>query len=181
MGRSWRVDETYLKIRGEWCYLHHAVDRSGKTVDFHLGTRRDTAAAKVFFTKAAKSQGAPQTITLDGYATSHCAVRELKADGVLPEDTRVRSSVCLNDLIEQDHRAVKQRIGPVLGFKRFGNAAVTIAGIELMHCIRKGRFALGHPGVRASKVERRLPSGAQCSEPVGERNSCTTRSRVPHR
>src|SRR6476619_3390558 len=85
VGRSWRVDETYVKIRGEWCYLYRAVDRAGRTVDFRLSTRRNVAAAKAFFRKAMKSQlCAPETITLDGYAASHRAVRELKADGSLP-------------------------------------------------------------------------------------------------
>src|SRR6267154_1520953 len=111
VGRSWRVDETYVKIRGEWCYLYRAVDRAGRTVDFRLSAKRDIAAAKAFFRKALKGQQrAPQTITLDGYAASHRAVRELKADGSLPADTNLRSSKYLNNLIEQDHRGVKQHI-----------------------------------------------------------------------
>src|SRR6267143_5794532 len=82
VGQSWRVDETYVKNRGEWCYLYRAVDRPGGTVDFRLSPRRDAAAAKVFFRKAIKChQRCPRIITLDGYATSHRAVRELKADG----------------------------------------------------------------------------------------------------
>ena len=89
----------------------------------------------------------PQTITLDGYAASHRAVRELKTDGSLPADTKLRSSKYLNNLIEQDHRSVKQRIAVMLGLKRFQNAATTIAGIELMHRIRKGQFGLGRLGV----------------------------------
>jgi transposase-like protein len=79
---------------------------------------------------------------LDGYAASHRAVREMKADGQMPADTKLRSSKYLNNLIEQDHRGVKSRIGPMLGFKRFKTAAVTIAGIELLHRIRKGQFNL---------------------------------------
>jgi transposase-like protein len=142
-GRSWRVDETYVKIRGEWVYLYRAVDRDGKTVDFRLSARRDVAAAKAFFRKAIKTRGcAPRTITLDGYAASHRAVREMKADGTLPDDTKLRSSKYLNNLIEQDHRGVKLRLRPMLGFKRFSTAAITIAGIELLRRIHKDQFNL---------------------------------------
>jgi transposase-like protein len=143
-GPSWRVDETYVKIRGQWVYLYRAVDRAGKTVDFRLSSRRDVAAAKAFFRKAVKTQGStPTTITLDGYAASHRAVREMQADGQLAAVTTLRSSKYLNNLIEQDHRGVKLRIGPMLGFKRFRTAAITIAGIELLRRIHKGQFNLG--------------------------------------
>ena len=143
VGLSWRVDETYVKIRGEWCYLYRAVDRAGKTVDFRLSAKRDVAAANAFIGKAVKSHGVPQTITLDGYAASHRAVREMKADGLLPKGTKCRSSKYLNNQVEQDHRGVKLRIGPMLGFKRFKTAEITIAGIELMRKIHKGQFNLG--------------------------------------
>src|ERR1700732_2733245 len=107
------------------------------------------APEPAFFRKAIKrQQRCPQTITLDGYAASHRAVRELKADGWLPANTKLRSSKYLNNLVEQDHRGVKQRIAVMLGFKEFGNAAITIAGIELLHRIRKGQFRLGRLGVQ---------------------------------
>ena len=111
-------------------------------MDFRLSARRDVVAAKAFFRKAIKGQGSsPRTITLDGYAASHRAVREMKAE--LPADTKLRSSKYLNNLIEQDHRGVKLRIGPMLGFKWFRTAAVTIAGIELLRRIHKKQFNLG--------------------------------------
>lgn len=142
-GRSWRVDETYVKIRGKWTYLYRAVDREGQSVDFRLCANRDVKAAKAFFRKALKTQGrAPLSITLDGYAASHRAVRELPQHNPCWEDTRLRSSRYLNNMIEQDHRGVKSRIKPMLGFKVFDCAAVTIAGVELLHRIRKGQFNL---------------------------------------
>ena len=73
VGDSWRVDETYLKIRGQWVYLYRAVDKQGRTVDFLLSKRRDVAAAERFFSRATKQHGAPRVITVDGYAASHRA------------------------------------------------------------------------------------------------------------
>jgi transposase-like protein len=141
---SWRVDETYVKIKGRWTYLYRAVDKQGKTVDFLLRAKRDVAAAKAFFRRAFKSQGRlPQKITLDGYQASHRAAGEFLEQHEGGARTTIRSSKYLNNLIEQDHRSVKLRLGPMLGFKLFRRASITIAGIELMHRIRKGQFRLG--------------------------------------
>ena len=142
VGNSWRVDETYIKVRGQWVYLYRAVDKEGRTVDFLLSKRRDVATAKRFFSRAAKQHGAPRVITLDGYAASHRAVDKLKTSGILPRCVQVRSCKYLNNVVEQDHRRIKPRIRPMLGFKRFETAAVTIRGIELAEKIKKQQFNL---------------------------------------
>jgi transposase-like protein len=114
VGRSWRADETYVKIRGDRCYLYPAVDRAGRTVDSRLSAKRDVAAAKAFFRKAIKGQhDAPQTITLDGYAASHRTVRDLKAEGLLPAETKLRSSKYLNNPIRMrtKHKVRRRRGG----------------------------------------------------------------------
>jgi transposase-like protein len=134
------VDETYIKVRGRWTYLYRAVDKQGLTVDFLLSQCRDIAAAKRFFTHAVQRQGAPERITLDGYPATHAVVAELKASRVIHPEAKVWTSKYLNNIIEQDHRRVKQRIYPMLGFKRFRNAAIAITGIELAQKIRKGQF-----------------------------------------
>ena len=115
VGDSWRVPETYLKIRGQWVYLYRAVDKAGRTVDFLLSRRRDMSAAKRFFSRATKQHGAPRVITLDGYAASHQAVAKLKTSGILPRRGQVRSCKYLNNVIKQDHRRIKQRVRPMLG------------------------------------------------------------------
>src|SRR5947208_3199975 len=102
VGGSWRCDETYIKVKGEWVYLYRAVDKAGKTVDFHLSRKRDVNAAKAFLRKAMKQQRIPAKITLDAYAASHRAVAELKREVELPKRVRERSRKCLNKKVEQD-------------------------------------------------------------------------------
>jgi transposase-like protein len=115
------------------------VDKAGQTVDFRLSSKRDVTAAKAFFKKAIRHEGRPpHTITLDG----HRAVREMRTDGLLSKCMKLRSSKYLNNLIEQDHRGIKSRTRPMLGFKNFASAAITIAGIELLRRIHKDQFAL---------------------------------------
>jgi transposase-like protein len=144
VAQSWRVDETYVKIKGRWTYLYRAVDKEGKTVDFLLRAKRDSAAAKAFFRRAFRRQGRrPHKITLDGYQASHRAAKEALGEHSEGNQCNIRPSKYLNNLIEQDHRSIKLRLGPMLGFKTFRRAATTIAGIELIHRIRKGQFKLG--------------------------------------
>jgi transposase-like protein len=98
---SWRVDETYIKVAGEWTYLYRAVDQNGNTVDFFLSKRRDVTAAKTFFRKALRKHGDPLSITLDAYAASHRAVQELKNSGeIFHQKMRVRSCAYLNNIVE---------------------------------------------------------------------------------
>jgi transposase-like protein len=104
VGGSWRMDETYIRVKGEWMYLYRAVDKAGQTVDFFLSRQRDVNAAKAFLRKALKGQRLPTKITLDAYAASHRALSDLKQSGELPSRVLVRTSKYLNNLIEQDHR-----------------------------------------------------------------------------
>ena len=152
VGGSWRCDETYIKVKGEWIYLYRAVDKAGKTVDFYLSRKRDVNAAKAFLRKAMKGQRIPTKITLDGYAASHRAVANLKETGELPRRVRVRSSKYLNNVIEQDHRRVKGRLRPMLGLKSFRTAAVVIGGIELAEKIKKDQFKIGKLGGRTARM-----------------------------
>jgi len=137
------MDETYIKVHGQWVYLYRAVDKAGQTVDFVLSRNRDVNVAKSFLRSAIENARVSTKFTLDAYAASHRAVREMKEDGELPCRTKIRSSQYLNNLVEQDHRRVKQRIRPMLGFKRFDNAAVTVSGVELAKKIKKGQYKTG--------------------------------------
>src|SRR6266481_1806106 len=128
VGDSRRVDETYLKIKGQWVSIGPWIKWAAP--DFLLSRRRDIAAAKRFFSRATRQHGVPRVITLDGYAASHRAVAKLKEVGTLPRRVRVRSCKYLNNVVDQDHRRIKQRIRPMIGFKRFDTATVTIRGIE---------------------------------------------------
>src|SRR2546426_10674438 len=120
-----------------------AVVIDERPVDFLLSNRRDVAAAKGFFCKAIRQNGTPRVITLDAYAASHRALRELKCEGSMPRRVRIRSSKYLNNIVEHDHRRIKQRIVPMLGFKRFDTATITISGIELAEKIKKAQFKIG--------------------------------------
>jgi transposase-like protein len=100
VGGSWRCDETYVNGKGRWTYLYRAVDKQGRTVDFLLTSNRDVTAAKRFFQKAINGNGTPRVITLDAYAASHRAIRELRAEGKMPKRVRVRSSKYLNNGVE---------------------------------------------------------------------------------
>lgn len=147
VGTSWRVDETYISIRGRWHYLYRAVDKHGKTIDFLLRRDRGIAAAQALFRKALISVAprVPRKITLDGHVPSRRALWLLRREHPCWRNVKVRTNRYLNNIIEQDHRAIKRRCASMAGFKSLANASVTIAGIELAHRIRKQQFRLGQP------------------------------------
>ncbi len=149
------MDETYIRVAGEWTYLYRAVDGDGRTVDFFLSKRRDVHAAKVLFRHALRKHGDPLSITLDAYAATHRAIHELKESGeIFYQKMRVRSCAYLNNVIEQDHRRVKKRVQPMLGFQSFDNAWVVIGGIEFAEKIKKQQYDLRRiGGAKASYAE----------------------------
>jgi transposase-like protein len=142
---SWRMDETAIRVRGKSTYLYRAVDKHGKSVDSLLREDRGIVAAQAFFRKAVATQRStwPRKVTLDGHAASHRAVRLLGDEDPRWKSVLVRSCRYLNNIVEQDHRAIKRRCASMLGFKSFETAATTLAGIELAHRIHKQQFSLG--------------------------------------
>jgi transposase-like protein len=140
VGRSWRMDETYIKVKGVWKYLYRAVDKEGRTVDFLLAAHRDVAAARRFFEKAMRANDAPEKIAMDKSGANKAAIGEINGGMAVP--ITVRQVKYLNNIVEQDHRAIKRVTRPMLGFKSFRAAGNVLAGIELMHMIRKGQFVI---------------------------------------
>ncbi len=138
VGSSWRMDETYVKVKGRWKYLYRAVDKTGGTVDFLLTAKRDRKAALRFLRKAIGQHGIPEKITIDKSGANTAALESYNAEH--EADIEIRQIKYLNNIVEQDHRSVKRVVRPMLGFKSFRSAASTIAGIELMHMIRKGQM-----------------------------------------
>src|SRR5437764_13939736 len=139
--RSWRVDETYVRVAGQWTYLYRAVDSTGETIDFMLSPKRDAIAAKHFLQLALWRTGQirPRVINVDGHAAYPQAIAKLKASGELGQHCRCRPVTYPNNVLEQDHRFVKKRIAASLWFRSIDGAISTIAGYEAMNMIRKGQ------------------------------------------
>jgi transposase-like protein len=142
IGKSWRMDETYIKVKGQWVYYYRAVDKENQTIDFFLSPTRDTQAAQAFFEKAIGSSGKPEKVNMDKSGANLAGLERVNQS--LPENQQiiVRQVKYLNNLIEQDHRGIKRIVKPMLGFKSLLCAAATLAGIELYHMIRKGQNTL---------------------------------------
>ncbi len=138
---SWRVDETYILVKGKQKYLYRAVDSQGNTLDFLLTAKRDALAAKRFFRKTLKAihTSTPRVITVDKNPAYPKAIKELKAAKKLPEEVKLRQSKYLNNIVEQDHRGIKRLVKPGMGFGSFNTARRTIRGYEIMNMVRKGQ------------------------------------------
>src|ERR1041385_6945500 len=151
----WRVDETYVRVAGEWTYLYRAVDGRGATVEFYLTRTRDVESAKLFLRKAMADQRLlpPVMMVTDGNPTYPIAVRELQREKKLPLSCRLRISHSENNLIEQDHRGIQRRADAKQHFRSFGGATHTIAGYEAMHMVRKGQVSEGKRGDAVAQAQ----------------------------
>lgn len=146
VNNSWRMDETYLKVKGEDVYLYRAVDKFGDTVDFMVSRKRDKKAALDFFQKAIGQHGMPEKVTMDKSGANKAGIDTINLFLAIISVTlqiifqiTVRQIKYLNNIIEQDHRAVKKITRPMMGFKSMASAEATIAGIELHHMLKKGQ------------------------------------------
>jgi putative transposase len=143
---KWHIDETYIKVRGQWRYLYRAIDSNGDTVEFWFSERRNLAAAKRFLSRAMKRHGRPERIVIDGSQTNREAILSCDVTDRLQDRSRrklkpirILQSAYLNNRIEQDHRAIKRRVRPMMGFKSMTSARVILGGIEMVHMMRKGQ------------------------------------------
>ncbi|MCL6270751.1 IS6 family transposase [Sansalvadorimonas sp. 2012CJ34-2] len=141
VGNSWRMDETYIKVKGQDHYLYRAVDKEGNTIDFLLTKKRDTKAAKAFFRKAIRQNGPPGKVAIDKSGANNYALVSINTK-LKDNDPKIiiYQSNYLNNIVEQDHRFVKRLTRPMMQFKNFKTAKATLAGIELSHMLRKGQY-----------------------------------------
>ena len=137
---DYNIDETYIKVKGQWYYLYRAVDKTGQTIDFLLTAQRDEAAALRFLKKAIRRHGVPEKITIDGSAANEAAIKRYNEEHGTA--IAIRKVKYLNNIVEQDHRGVKRITRPMLGFKAFDAAQSTLVGIELMHMIKKRQLVV---------------------------------------
>lgn len=139
---SWRMDETYVKVKGDWVYLYRAVDTEGNTIDFLLCKNRDKKAAKRFFKKAIQNNGVPLKINIDKSGANTAALEEINKERVKAGERpiEVRRIKYLNNIVEQDHRFIKRLTRPMMGFQSFISAGITLAGIEVVRMIKKGQL-----------------------------------------
>ncbi|WP_243526965.1 IS6 family transposase [Bacillus pseudomycoides] len=150
---SWRVDETYVKVKGQWMYLYRSVDSKGNTIDFYLSKTRDHKAAKRFFKKALRSFHVSKlrVITVDKNPAYPMAIEELKKEKKMPVGIQIRQVKYLNNIVEQDHRFIKRRVRSMLGLKSFKTAISILSGVEAMHMMKKRQLVLMDKSVQNQK------------------------------
>ena len=150
---SWRVDESFIKVKRQWMYLYRAVDSEGNTIDFYLSKSRNHKAAKRFFKKALRSfhVSKPRVITVDKNPAYPIAIEQLKKEKSIPDGMQLRQQKYLNNIVEQDHRFIKKRIRSMLGFKCFDTATSILSGVEAMHMIKKEQIDLRDQSVQNQK------------------------------
>ena len=151
---SWKIDETYIKVHGQWLYLYRAVDSAGNTLEFMLSMNRDARSAECFFRKliSAEHTVEPRVINVAGNAAYPAAFNKVQADQTLPAECKLRPIKYLNNRIEQDHRFIKRRVQPGLGFAWYRTAWATLRGYEAMNQLRKGQVKGTSKGDIASQV-----------------------------
>ena len=143
VSNSWKMDETYLKVKGKWHYHYRAVDKFGKTVDFLLSKKRNKKAAILFFRKAIKTNGIPLKVNLDKNPANIAGLEAINRSLETSGQIMIRRIKYLNNRVEQDHRFIKKITQPMKGFKSFYSASATLKGIELCHMLRKRQFKNG--------------------------------------
>jgi len=136
VGKRWRMDETYIKVKGEWRYLYRAVDKEGNTIDFLLTKRRQRMSAQSFLIKAIDNNGRPELINIDKSGSNKGAIKVYRRRSFVK--IKIRQCKYLNNIVEQDHRFIKKRVG--LGYRDFESARRSISGIEVVHMIKKGQM-----------------------------------------
>lgn len=140
VGNSWKMDETYIKVKGEWMYLYRAIDKQGNTIDFLLTKRRNTFAAHRFLIQAIERSGLPVMINIDKSVANKQAIRVYNKRNY--SKIKIRQCKYMNNPIEQDHRFIKWRIQNMLDFKNFESAERTLSGIEVVRMIKKNQLVL---------------------------------------
>ena len=145
VGDSWRMDETYVRVSGKDRYLYRAVDKSGATVDFLLTKRRMKGSAQKFLNKVLSNNPKPRVINIDKSGANTAGILTINKRSIWSTlKVQIRRVKYLNDIIEQDHRAIKRRISITTGFKEFESAQRTLAAIETTHMIRKNQIRNPH-------------------------------------